>query len=276
MSVSLKIIQNNHFKNVRIATISLVLVCLVSTGLLADTIILKNGDRIQGTVLSQRGGSIRIRTALGTITIPGAKIRRILLSRRLKKKKDQKIVNLYLKDGRFLRGILLGRQGGRFRIRTLKRTRTIVEKRVLRFDYKNEVFFGLGRAPWPILPPLWRSTLLPGWGQMHMKKTTKGWVLLGSTAALGLTTLILHLNYLDARQTYLDRLNNWGYDQALYDRTHNLGTWNQVFFYATLSVWVYNILDAMIFRERTGGGIGLSMHPLPADRGLALGIRIRF
>ena len=52
--------------------------------LFADTLILKNGQRIEGSIVGQGRNSLTIRTAQGTKTIPKSRIRRIVFGTRRK------------------------------------------------------------------------------------------------------------------------------------------------------------------------------------------------
>ena len=51
---------------------------------------------------------------------------------------------------------------------------------------------------------IWRSALMPGWGQLHADESKKGGIFLGSAIGLGLYDVILYRSYTKARSDYHD------------------------------------------------------------------------
>ncbi len=54
---------------------------------------------------------------------------------------------------------------------------------------------------------VFRSVLIPGWGQFYNRQVTKGWIVMGTAAALGGLAVGVHLAGLSAQSTYGDAQN---------------------------------------------------------------------
>lgn len=91
----------------------------------------------------------------------------------------------------------------------------------------------------------WRSAILPGWGQLYKKHTTRGYVFF-STFTFSVSGLILaKMNENKARSSYLAASSA---AQAK-DRYKTFDRWFQTrraFSYLTLGIWATSILDALI------------------------------
>lgn len=96
--------------------------------------------------------------------------------------------------------------------------------------------------------PVWRSAIVPGWGQLYKKDKTKGYILTGSTGLLVLGTVIAdnqHSSYYNLaiqnrdvrlRKSYLSSADTW-------ENTRN------GFMIALAGVYLYNLVDATIFKR---------------------------
>lgn len=111
--------------------------------------------------------------------------------------------------------------------------------------------------------PLWRSALVPGWGQAYNGQSTKAWLLGAVTwASFGgvLGTYMMGTQAMDEysqAKTASDALN-------AYDRAYSLYTANQTFYIVFGFAYVYNIFDAAL-------NVGAGQHAaLPGDVKLAL------
>lgn len=92
-----------------------------------------------------------------------------------------------------------------------------------------------------------RSLLLPGWGQHYKGERRKGWILMGLWGLTASGTVMAHLLRRQAEDRYLKTT-----DPALFDRRFDtLNTWHKVrnnLALATLGVWAYSYVDALLFR----------------------------
>ena len=96
--------------------------------------------------------------------------------------------------------------------------------------------------------PIWRSALVPGWGQLYKKEKTKGIVVLSGAGLLALGTVIADNQYssyitlaeqnrdIRLRKDYMASADAW-------ENTRN------VFVIALAAVYVYNIVDASISKR---------------------------
>lgn len=98
----------------------------------------------------------------------------------------------------------------------------------------------------PILPPLWRSALLPGWGQAYNGQTRKAWImgvltvgLLAATAYTYVATdqAIADYHALDAQATASDFDSTFG-------RADGMATLNQALGISFYTAYAYNLFDA--------------------------------
>jgi len=96
--------------------------------------------------------------------------------------------------------------------------------------------------------PLWRSAILPGWGQFYNDQDTKGLVLGGLAIGLAAATITTDMIGQAAENKYLGL--GGGLAQSAYDSPYN--TWsnmaeiNHVCYIAFGAVYVYTLLDAAV------------------------------
>lgn len=107
--------------------------------------------------------------------------------------------------------------------------------------------------------PLWRSALLPGWGQFYNREPVKGWIIGGlSLATLGATVGTYVIGD-GARKQYLDYPA--GTPAASFDTAY--GTWesmaslNNTFAITFLALYTFNLVDAVISAKPSTRAIGL-------------------
>ena len=122
-----------------------------------------------------------------------------------------------------------------------------------------------------------RSLILPGWGQHYKGETKKGWILMGLWGATASGTVAAHL----FRQRALDRYNDTT-EPGLFDRRFNtLNTWHKVrnnLALATLGIWIYSYVDALLFRApfNPARRRNLVVLPTPAPGYARVSLRLRF
>jgi tetratricopeptide (TPR) repeat protein len=94
--------------------------------------------------------------------------------------------------------------------------------------------------------PLWRSAILPGWGQFYNGERTKGWIIGGLTIAALLGTVTTYTIGDSARSAY--RSAGAGTSQSTFDSDYNtwntMATYNHVFCITFLALYIFNLVDA--------------------------------
>lgn len=92
---------------------------------------------------------------------------------------------------------------------------------------------------------LWRSAIVPGWGQMYKGSTVKGGIILGGTAAL-----IGGIVYTDCmRSDYIkkiDKTHSAENKRAYASRSDNFATGRNVCIGALGALYIYNLIDAIV------------------------------
>jgi len=94
------------------------------------------------------------------------------------------------------------------------------------------------------LRPLWRSAILPGWGQLYKKEKTKGILLISATAlTVGgglLANSMYNSNINKASETHdINEINAYLDDADTWQTTRN------VLFISAGAIYIYNLIDAM-------------------------------
>lgn len=93
---------------------------------------------------------------------------------------------------------------------------------------------------------LWRSAIVPGWGQFHKGSMVKGGLFLGGTAVLA-GGLIYAENQ---RATYESKVNTRGITtsqlKTYKNKMDNFETARNVFIGATAALYIYNLVDAVV------------------------------
>lgn len=104
-------------------------------------------------------------------------------------------------------------------------------------------------APIGAVDGLWRSALVPGWGQLHKGESAKGWSLLAGTVGTATGGLLLQelaqRDYADAAAARTRPEKNHFLDRG--DAFH---TGSLVLLGAAGILYVYNLLDAGLTRPR--------------------------
>lgn len=93
--------------------------------------------------------------------------------------------------------------------------------------------------------PIWRSALMPGWGQIYKKQKKKGYVLLGS-GVLFITGALISQNMYS--YNYNEAIKNIKHNETyLYylDKADTWATIRNAAFVATGAIYIYSLIDAM-------------------------------
>ncbi len=96
---------------------------------------------------------------------------------------------------------------------------------------------------------LWRSALLPGWGQYHMQQTPKAYIIGGGTILLFSVT---YITYSSAESKY-DEYSTLTTSSSVSDFDTKWSDFesaqsiNNIFFIVATSAYLYNLVDAAFF-----------------------------
>ncbi|MCP5484605.1 MAG: hypothetical protein H7A22_03645 [Spirochaetales bacterium] len=262
----------------------LLLVFLLPCALMAETIYLKNGGVVNGTIVGQTRTEVRIRTAQGVQVIQKDDIRRIVygneeaerLAREAELRRQQEAERLRQEELQRQQEEEAARQAEAERQRQAEEAqRREVEQRARRENQGpivRNAFF--------------RSLILPGWGQAYQGRSGAAWGFgLGFAATLGVSLYAddLHDRYRTAYTNSADRffltsplvlsflgvtitdttpfiasglvqLNDTG---ALRDRQELSGDFANGMRTALLALYVWNLVDVVIFHPDSTQSVNL-------------------
>ncbi|MFZ4462821.1 MAG: DUF5683 domain-containing protein [Bacteroidales bacterium] len=92
---------------------------------------------------------------------------------------------------------------------------------------------------------LWRSAIVPGWGQIHKGEKVKGYIFLGSEVVLVGTALYFHNEYqVNIKKSH--ETTNINIQKAFRDIADNKATYRNVAIIGAASVYVWNLIDAVV------------------------------
>lgn len=121
---------------------------------------------------------------------------------------------------------------------------------------------------------LWRSAIVPGWGQMHKGSTGRGWLFLGGEAAciggiIATESMRSHYTRMASETRKLDLRN------AYRTRARNMATARNVCIAGASALYVWNLVDAIVApgaRRATAAGRSLAVVPYSTaeDAGICL------
>lgn len=103
-----------------------------------------------------------------------------------------------------------------------------------------------GRGDW--VNALWRSALVPGWGQAHNGETTKAFIVGGLTWGCLAGTAVTYFTAKQAEDHYNGLDSSASHDEfdSSYGRVQTWGNANHVFYIAFSAFYAYNLADAML------------------------------
>ena len=136
---------------------------------------------------------------------------------------------------------------------------------------------------------LWRSTLIPGWGQFYEEKPVKGGVYLATQIALSYLLInqrsdyeTLHEDYLDKRTVYSEFQGTqeqitalWSDAEVAYDLSESNYRKQQFTMGLLVGSYLWNVADAWLFMpKRTGNNLSVGVssdgHSISAQIGICL------
>lgn len=113
------------------------------------------------------------------------------------------------------------------------------------------------------ISPLWRSALVPGWGQGYNNQPVKGWILGVATVGLFAGTVVTYYQADAAEKEYMDVPA--GKDQGTYDNAYNkwdrAANLNHGLYIAFGVAYAYTLIDA-IWNGKTASSTALRDQPL--------------
>ena len=240
-----------NLKNLRI----LILFCFLSMFpqfILGDVIYLENGDIIKGKIIQHNPGSVKIKTKYMELTIAKKQIMRIKITRESKDNKNtiKRIAGVLISQNK--KYLIIKTEEGKI-IKILKKNLEIHEpkKKIKLKKPKPEIKIKTRRiiSIQPLTSAdirwnsIWRSALLPSWGQFYQKKYTKAWIIAGA----GLASITGYLiSYFDYRET-LNQWNSGNHSQAITDELQRKVKPLNILTVITTAVWLLNIADAAMF-----------------------------
>ena len=211
--------------------IFLLALIVAASGLHAEVVILKNGRQISGRIVGQSRSVVRIATAGGTRTIAKGKVRRIVYGATLEKKKEDE-------DRRKKQKELLKKQQEEFRKRQEElikkqqeeniKTQAENQKRLLEQQRQQLEAARRAEAASPaqnsqqedsaptLGGALWRSALLPGWGQIYQGRSGIGIGYAAGFAALVGTTGAAYQDFWIQRNAYRRASDTFLYTSTLF------------------------------------------------------------
>jgi TolB-like protein len=137
---------------------------------------------------------------------------------------------------------------------------------------------------------VFRSVLIPGWGQFYNREPVKGGIIVGAEAALIGAAVAMHFLGAADEDKYTDSNFALKYPgltpielgqkaQQLRESAEDYYELRNIFIYSAIGVWLYNILDAYIFGIDGEKDAGLELTPTAvpdvqggAAAGLSIGI----
>jgi tetratricopeptide (TPR) repeat protein len=151
---------------------------------------------------------------------------------------------------------------------------------VTRLDAAQTAKLNGGNLPKDWFQPLWRSAILPGWGQAYNDQDTKGWILGASYVALWAATITTYEIGTQAENSYLglgSGLSQSAYNSP-YDTWSDMAEINHIAYIAVGVVWAYSLIDAIV-NARPVQSLADLPSPLPSNMNVALmdhGLQVRW
>jgi len=223
--------------------IVLVVIYFIPSLIFSDVLHLKNGDAIRGTIIIQTKKNIKIKTKYGIIKIPKDEIKKVIITQI--KKKDE-FIYLKTKNGKRFKGVFIRFDSQYVYLIILKKIKKISKRDIHimswePFSIEREKIYYKQIARWDVV---WRSALLPSWGQFYDGQTTKGIVVATIVGGLILSSVGMQLDYMKKKNNY----DNAGYHNvSLYETAESARNRVNLFVVLTLSAWFLNIADSIIF-----------------------------
>jgi len=264
------------FRSQLVKTLFVCILLTISIHLSAlHLIILNNGDKIKGDIIYQDKKTVHIKCQSVILKIPKSKIKNITVIRTVKPQK----VTIFLKNKKRIFGTMIKKDAKRITLETDAGKTIILLSNIITIKKGNHLI----KIPIPKRKvikdiwwdSMWRSAIIPSWGQFYQGKKAKGWIALGITAISVTGSIWSYFSYKSAK----DRFDsNDKFKQSDYDKMVAADRRNDIFLTVTVAAWILNIVDATIFAPSylTSKVPGLSLQTTPDMSGIQLRVSFRF
>lgn len=265
--------------------------------LAAETVFLRNGQYVVGEILAQSRESITLGTSAGVKTIPKVKIRRILYTttspddkqkleeraRAAAKRREQERLAREKAHREALAAEALRRQKAQEAAREEAARQAAAEAK--RKKANSGLLSDRSRAA------LWRSALLPGWGQHYQERTQASYIFGGIAGGSAFLTWYFYRDYTPKRSSYESTSTSslvlslaapdsiagpvaaLAYSRVAEARNQmeTSGSRSNLFLTAFILTWAANLGDVILFESRGGAAVYVS-----PGQSMQLGLRIQF
>lgn len=153
-----------------------------------------------------------------------------------------------------------------------------------KYDPAGAVSAGVKVASGPTnwVDPLWRSMILPGWGQFHNGESTKGLLLGGVTLGLLGGSVVTYMSGAAARDKYMslkvgDPQKDFDDSYSAWESNANM---NHIFALGFLGAYTFTLVDAVMSAKPSTSAVGFHEEAPPVQLGLlpetgGLGMKLR-
>ena len=162
-------------------------------------------------------------------------------------------------------------------------------QREMNFTADNSYTIQYALQPKTTMNSLWRSMLLPGWGQLYHERSTMGVFLSVAFISAAAVTVQSQLDYTNdvdsynaAVQTYVTETNaaNIAADKKALTTTYNHYTnaksQRLMMAEVTVGVYAFNLLDVLVFTPSYYGAEDFSLDVAPSPESIALRATVGF
>lgn len=223
----------------------LIIISLLTIVIHADKVILKNKDVIKGKIKKIDNYYLHIKTEFAVMHIKKENISHYIYETGIQKK-----INVYTRNGKLYSGELLHQDKKTLRIMINKKEYLISKDDIERLDWHNTIFNPEKTYKDLRYASLWRSLLLPSWGQFYQGKKTKGFVIASSMLFFISGTIYAKITVND----YLRRQTSPTFpDSQLEQLEKNISNWDKVyniFLTASIIGWILNAIDSAVFAPK--------------------------
>jgi len=220
----------------------IIILYFTSVPISADLITLNNGDTVKGKILSQTRDLITLKTPYGNLTWEKTKIKKIVYEQKEGKKA---IANVYTKQLLLYRGKLIKQGIKKLSLKTIDgKTIELNISDIDKINWKKKSQLKFISGEDMRLPSLWRSSLIPSWGQFHQDRKTAGYAIAISFGCFSLSTLITRLRYNDVYGDY--KAIDYD-DRELRQKVDNWRIGYNISITGLAAIYIYNLVDALIF-----------------------------
>jgi tetratricopeptide (TPR) repeat protein len=137
----------------------------------------------------------------------------------------------------------------------------------------------VAEGPKDWVQPLWRSAVLPGWGQVYNGEPAKGYTVGAVTLGLLAGTVTTYIIGDGARKTY-EGLTDLGADyDTPYSTWENMANLNHIFAIGFFTAYTFTLVDTILHAKPATRALGLDPREAPVQWGFlpdgALGVKAR-